>query len=624
MYSKYMDSMLIELKIENFGIIENQRIRLQKKLNIISGETGSGKSLVMNALDVVLGARAAPGLVRNGAHRAIVEAVFELDNLASDSLAKLAEPLQEALSQNHSYVEFRREITAEGRSRMFCNGEIVTLTSIRPLVMRLIETHGQHEHQRILDMDTHLEFLDTFAETQNLCQSVGELYQRFSVIRNRLRNVNLESEAREQRREYLHFVLDEIERFVPREGEFAELEHEKALIQNSGRLFQDLCTAYSLIREEEPAILDHLASLTQLLEPHCDLLPQAQEHLGQIQEANYLLEAAADFLREQKSRLQFSPERLEDVNERLAGYQHLHKKYGGSTQAVLHKQQKYLQELGSIEMSSEQMQELEEELANVSESLLKKAEELSRLRRAAIPSLERKLANELAQLGMPGAALQVCVKREVDLEEANVKTYNGLNNLNGYNNESNGKMVMDSEESCLALQNSKNQNGMINSGVNARSKYVLHEKGLDRVEFLLLSNPGEAPRPLRKIASGGELSRISLAFRSIFCEVHPVSTIIFDEVDAGVGGEVAHTIGKRLKALSEHSQVLVVTHLPQIARLADQHFSVSKEYADGRVYSRLQRLEERERVRELARMLGGNTPGQAVLEHAQELLLQQC
>ncbi len=592
--------MIVELKIENFGIIEAQRIRPGQGLNIISGETGSGKSLVMNALDIVFGARATPGLVRNGAHRMVIEAVFDLSTYKD-------KPLLQEHRKASQCLEIRREINIEGRSRVFCNGELTNLSHIRSLSNQLLEMSGQHEHQGILDTDTHLEYLDLFAQTEDLTKQVTEFYQRFSSIRNRLRNVSMEAEQRENRRDFLHFALEEIETFAPKEGEFEQLNHEKALIHNSGKLFQDLCAAYSMIRSEDFAILDRLGSVIHLLEPHCQLIPEAEEHIEQIQEASYLLEAAADFLREQKERLQFSPERLEDVSERLAGYQRLHKKYGGTTSAVIHARDKYLQELGSIEMSSEQMEELELELDALQKQLFAKAEELSRLRRAAIPSLEEKLAEELEHLGMPGAQIEICLKREVNLIQSNQDQAKAVGEAqNNFQDESNQEKLTGEVKLSHILQ---------------KNKYSIHEKGLDRVEFLLASNPGEAPRPLRKIASGGELSRISLAFKSIFFDKKPVPTVIFDEIDAGIGGEITHAIGNRLKDLAKQSQVIVVTHLPQIARLGEQHFSVSKKYTQGRVVSQINCLLPDQRLHELARMLGGERPGSVVLEHARELLL---
>ena len=583
--------MLIELKIENFGIIESQRIRPDKGLNILSGETGSGKSLIMNALDVVLGARTTQGLVRNGAHKAVIEAVFEIKN---PNLKKL---LANQIDSSSSFIELRREITTEGKSRIYCNGELSTLQHIRNLANHLIAIHGQHEHQRILEPESHIEFLDHFAQTENLTLAFSEIYYRYVNIKTRLRNVNLESEERENKREFLHFAINEIEEFNPILNEFEELNQEKALIQNSGRLFQDICSSYDLLREDESAILDRITQIVQKLEPYTKLLPTAQEYISSIQEASYLLESSADFLRDQKDLLKFSPERLEDLNERIAGYHKLHKKYGGSTQVVINTKNKYLNQLGSIEMSTEELGKLETELEGIQKILNEKAEELSRLRRASVLKLETKLATELEELGMAGAKIIINIKREIDI---NSETKFSLENQN-----------------ILEASNTFSENS---NKTNKSNKYSLNERGYDRVEFMLVSNPGEAPRPLRKIASGGELSRISLAIESIFFKQHSLGTLVFDEIDTGVGGEIAHAIGSRLKELSSFSQIIVVTHLPQIARLAEQHFCVVKKYIDGRAQTQINQIDENERLRELARMLGGEAQGDAVIEHARLLL----
>ncbi len=589
--------MLLDLKIENLGIIEAQRIRPGKGLNIISGETGSGKSLLMNALDIVLGARAAPGLVRSGAHKAVVEALFEPGKELQESRGK-KDPVFQG-----QYLKLRREITFEGRSRMFCNDEAVTTAYVRSLAPQLIEIHSQHEQQRILDTDTHLDLVDLFARSKELCQEVGRLYLRYQELRKALGNASIEAEEKEQRRSFLHFVLEEIEALDPKAGEYEELCNMRAFIHNSGKLFQDICTAYSILREEDFAILDRLSSLVDILESHSELLPEAQSYLGQSQEASYLLEAVADFLREKKDSLQFSPERLESIEERIAAYQALHKKYGGTTQALLHTQDQYMRELSSIEMSEEQMEELEAALKQIEEELFLKAEELSRMRRAALPSLEKGLAQELEQLGMPGAHITICVKREIHVAE--------------------DKHPAKHVDSAISFAAQDGDTELPSGKCASANKYFLHEKGLDRIEFLLTANPGENPKALRKIASGGELSRISLAFKSIFSHEQAQRSLLFDEVDAGVGGQVAHRIAKRLKDLSQQSQVIVVTHLPQIARLADQHFCVSKQYKEGRAQTQTYRLHsEAERLQELTRMLGGESSGSKVLEHAKELLLQ--
>lgn len=564
--------MLLELKIENFGIIDELRIRPGPGLNAVTGETGSGKSLLLTALDVVLGARAGAGLVRSGSHRAVVEALFEIGT--AGVVRTILE--EKKISAQDAYLELRREISADGRGKAFVNGCPATLAVIRNLAAHLLEIHGQHEHQRILDPENHLDSLDLFAGTTDLRHETAELYHRFQHLKNRLRSVTLEADEREQRLDFLKFALDDIEGFEPRENEFEEIQQEKALIQNSGRLFSDLCAAYSALREEDHSVLDRLDTVQNLLARHQDLIGGIDEHLGNLSESLYALEATADWLREQKDRLQFSPERLEDIEDRLSGYQRLHKKYGGNTKSVLLARDRYLRELSTIEMSEEELEELRSRLQITAGELYERAEELSRRRRSVISHLEEQMAAELAHLGMPGARIQVSVRREVDPDAR---------------------------------------------GDAARPhRHLIHEKGLDRVEFLLAANAGEPLQPLRKVASGGELSRITLALKSIFFAHRPTATVVFDEVDAGVGGEVAHTIGNRLQRLAGQSQVLVVTHLHQIASLADQHFRIRKEQREGRTTTRVRRLQGEERLREMARMLGGDATGSVVYEHARRLL----
>ena len=598
-----MYSMLIELRIENFGIIESQKFFPKSDLNIISGETGSGKSLLLSALNFVLGARATvPRLLRSGSNKAVVEAIFDLQEFPQEARKKLP---PEAEIESHDYLELRREISLEGRNRIYCNGNPITLQNVRSFAPHLIEVHGQHEHQRMLEPDTHLEFLDLFAETQELSSEVADLYHQYRNLCSRLHNMSLETEERENRRNFLNFVLEEIESFQPSQEEWEQLNQEKAVIDNSGKLFQDLQFSYQILREEESSLLEKLNSVLNSVEAHQTILPELQEHCKNIKEAGLLLDLAADYMREQKDKLQFSSEQQERIHERLAGYQSLFKKYGGSLPAILHTLDKYTQEFSSIEMSREEMEKIQDIFKTTEKELFEKAKILSRMRRSVIPSLEEKLAEELNLLGMPSARIHIEVKQDHHHNEENIKDDTVIKNFwqtdEKYNSGEQGEKIH-------------------NNPILKKNKYIIHEKGLDRVEFLLLANLGETPHPLRKIASGGELSRISLALKSIFFHERPVGTLLFDEVDAGVGGETAHIIGKRLKSLAEKSQVLVVTHLPQLASLAEHHFCISKEHSEGRTYAKIRSVHGEERLREMSRMLGGEGNSSAVREHARELL----
>ena len=579
--------MLLELRVQNFGIVEDLRLRPGPGLNVITGETGAGKSLVLAALDIALGARAGMGVIRTGAHRAAVEALFDLGDREHlrDRLAERGIPL------NDRYLQIRREILPGGRSRPLLNGEAVPLAFVRGLAPLLMEIHGQHEHQRILDPDSHMDYLDSFADCLVERGQVAELYHRFREIRDRRRAATMEKGERAQRIEFLHFAIEDIDSVDPRPDEFEELQQEKALIENSGRVYLDLCEVYGSLREEEGSVLDRLACAADQLERHTGLMAGLEERVSEIREAQYLLESSADFLRDQKDRLQFSPERLEDIEDRLASYKRLHKKYGGSTASVLAARDAYLSELSSIEMSEEELEKLAGDEERVYELLREKAEFLSRKRRSVAAALEARLAGEIEALGMPGARIRVQIKREVE--------------------------DLESETDTPDLEETNAREATEKAG---GPRYLIYEKGFDRVEFLLNANAGETFQPLRKVASGGELSRITLGLKALFLQQHTCPAVVFDEIDAGVGGEVAYQIGERLRDLAARSQVLVVTHLHQIAGLADEHFQVEKNIRAGRTTTALRHLEGDDRLQEMARMLGGNRPGPVVVEHARRLL----
>jgi DNA repair protein RecN (Recombination protein N) len=565
--------MLIELKIENIGIIEEMRFRPGKGLNVVTGETGAGKSLLLQSLDAVLGSRVVSGIVRSGASRAVVEALFDAGS--TDAIRAFLE--EKGFPAGDSYLVLRREILPEGKGRASVNGIPATLATLRSLTSRLIEIHGQHENQRLFDPEYHLEFLDIYARTIPIRLQLATLFQRYNEMKNRLKSVTLESDEKERRLDYIRFAIDEIESFEPREGEFEELEHQKALILNSGKLYQDMTVSYSLLRDEEGAILERLSQIESLLGRHTEIYPEMDGQLADLREAMYRLEGIADYLRSEKDELQFSPEQLEDIDDRLVGYRRLHKKYGGTTLTTLRTRDQFLRELSSIEMSEEEAQLLRSDIEVLYGQMRELAEELSVRRRSVIPTLERRLSEELASLGMPGAGLQICVNREL-------------------------------EKQCDAYE------------MDPKKRYVINEKGLDRVEFQLRANVGESMLPLRKVASGGELSRIMLALKSVIIEEEMPQTMVFDEVDAGVGGEIALTIGQRLQGLSMQGQVIVVTHLHQIACMADHHFRLHKEAKNGRTVTALQKLNGELRLREMARMLGGESAGPSVYEHARELL----
>ncbi|MBE7439377.1 MAG: DNA repair protein RecN [Spirochaetales bacterium] len=539
--------MLQELWIENFGIVDRMCFRPGPGLNIITGETGAGKSLVLQALDLLLGSRAGAGVVRRGAAAAIIEGRF----IAGERV-----------------FQIRREISVDGRSRASCNGEAVTLGRLRQATLPLLELHGQHDQHKLMDPEYHIDWLDAFIGVEDLRRSVSEAYHRTREIRQRLHHLSLETSEKAQRRDYLHFVLDEIEAVGPVAEEYEALEQERALIKNGGQLFSDLALCYQMLRDEDSSVLDRLGRMESLLERHIALKSDLEQPLGHLRGALYALEPLAESLRKMRDALHFSPERLEDVEERLQGYRRLFKKYGASTAAILQLREQYLKELAMLSMSKEELSALRAEYEALYQDLMEKSQELSRSRSGHAALLEEKIAQELAVLGMQGARVRIQLTREMEVE-------------------------------------------------NGQERVLIHEKGLDRVEFMLQANAGEGLLPLRKVASGGEMSRLMLALKSI-ASSRQSRTLVFDEIDTGVGGEVSYTIGERLRKLSEDTQVIVVTHLHQVAAFGQEHFKIEKSVQGGRTISRIVQVDQDLRLQELARMMGSRSS--RGLEHAREIL----
>jgi DNA repair protein RecN (Recombination protein N) len=573
--------MLVELSIENFGIIENLKFRPGKGLNIITGETGAGKSLIIQAIGVVLGDRAGTGYLRNGTNRAIIEAIFDLSKKEHKKKEIIQYLNQINIPIYDDHLILKREILLDGRPRAYINDQSVSISVLKEIGSKLVEIHGQHENQRLLEPSYHLDFVDIYAGLEGLRNKVSDLYKKLIENKKKLKSVSLMEEEKKFRKEFLLYAIKEIEDFNPKEGEFEELQKERAMIMNSGKLYEDLSYSYSVLQEEDHSVLSTLQNVEKILEKQSNIYQEFNEMLNLLRESIYNIETVIDFIREKKLNMNFSSERLEDIEERLEGYKRLFKKYGPNTQIILQKKEEFKKELSSIEMSDEEKELLRSEINALEEELRDLAEELSEKRKQIIPVLEEKLANELEQLGMKNAKIQISLSREVLTE-----------NL----------------DSDLLYES------------NAKEQFKLHEKGYDYIEFLFCANEGEVLLPLRKVASGGELSRIALAMKSIIMDKFGPLCVIFDEIDTGVGGETGFVLGKKLKDISINEQVIVITHLHQVASMANRHFKIYKHTKDSRTFTYIERLMGENRLRELARMLGGTEP--IVYEHAKEILFK--
>jgi DNA repair protein RecN (Recombination protein N) len=556
--------MLVELVVENYAVIERLRVRFHPGFNLLTGETGSGKSLVVDALGLLLGGRASPEMVRTGAARARISGIFELP-----AEAELDGLLREAgIEVEDGELLLEREISAEGKSRVFAASRPATAGLLRRLAPFLADIHGQHEQQRLFSAEAQLEMLDAFAGLGELRRRVRDLYERWREAAGRLEQLERAEQEKLRLLDLWNFQAREIAAAAPKPGEDAALEQERRVLQNVARLQESAGFAYQALYDSPDAALtrirqalrrlDELSRIDPALEPAREALRQAEVA---VQESSY---AVRDYL----SRLEANPARLEEVENRLAALERLKRKYGSTLEEVLAFQAEVCRQIEAAQTAGERKAALQRENQELAEAYLEVSAELSRRRREAARRLARRLEAELAGLAMEGAVFQIL------LADADWSRY-----------------------------------------------------GRDAVEFRISSNPGEEPRPLEKVASGGELSRIALALRTLVSaaggprrsEGAP-RTLVFDEVDAGIGGRAAETVGRRLKQLAAGHQVLCVTHLPQIASFADHHFYIEKQEVAGRTAAAIRELVGEARTREIARMLSGERLTPEALRHAERLL----
>lgn len=554
--------MLVELLVENYAVIENLRVRFHGGLNLLTGETGSGKSLVVDALSLLLGARASPEMVRAGASRARVAGIFELP--ADPELAHILS--QAGIEPEEGELLIEREISVEGKSRAFVASRPATAALLREIAPYLADIHGQHEQQRLFSREAQLHMLDAFAGLESGAQRVRQLYRRWRAATQEMAELDKAEQEKLRLLDLWNFQAREIEAAAPKPGEDAALEQERRVLQNVARLQESAGYAFQVLYDAPDSALTRIRQAIKRLEELRRIDSSLEPACEQLRQAEIGAEEAAYALRDYLSRLEANPARLEEVEARLAVLERLKRKYGSSLEDVLAFHRKVSEQIASVETAGERKAALERELKELAEAYAALSAELSAKRQAAARQLARKVQSELALLAMEGAVFKVQVEK---------------------------------------------------SGWG--------EWGCDTVSFLFSANPGEDPKPLDKVASGGELSRIALALRTAVgaeskATVAPARTLVFDEVDSGIGGRAAEMVGRRLKQLAAAHQVLCVTHLPQIASFADHHFYVEKREVGGRSTATIQELKGPARAREIGRMLSGERLTPEALRHAEQLL----
>lgn len=551
-------------KINNIALVASAELELSDGLTLLTGETGAGKSILVDALGLLLGGRGSPELIRTGQEQAVVEGLLE-----SGSAGAWLEA--HGLPVEGDEIVIRRELNASGKGKATVNGALVPLGVLRELGQRLVTIHGQHEPQGLLDADTHLGLLDSHAGLDT--SEVAALFQRLRAIDGELDALRKDRRDWERRREMLEFQATEIEQAALQPDEEESLRSEKRVQANAGRLATLAAEAYGSLYEDEGAALGRLTQVYKRVDELAAIDVRFGEYAAGRAGVLAPLEDLSYFLRDYREGLQVTPGRLDDIEARLALVERLKKKYGSTVEEVLAFGARCRSELGPAGSADEREKALGEERATVAQRYFARASELSRKRRAAARDLQKRVEAELGQLAMERTRFRV--QFEPDLPPA------------------------DATDS---------------------SSWGAH--GIEGAEFLLSPNPGEDLRPLARIASGGEMSRILLALNAASGLEAQDKTLVFDEVDTGIGGRVAEVVGRKLRTIAERHQVLCVTHLPQIASLAESHLAVSKRIDKNRTIAEVRALDEEAHVEEVARMLGGETITETARRHAREMVKQ--
>ena len=533
------------LSIRDLAVIDRLELDLDQGFTVMTGETGAGKSIVVGALSLLRGGRASADLVRTGASKAVIEAAAELPDGEERVL--------------------RREVSAQGRSRAFIDDRLVPTSALRSLGAGLLDLHGQHEHQALVDSTTHLDLLDQYAKLGDLRAAVGDSFATWREARAALDEARRLAASRAERADLVAFELREIDEVDPSEGEDTELAAERHLLANADRIHRLAAESYAELYDGDDAILGRLDGVWKHLDELAELVPALAPQRDTRDAVVSQLEELAFALRPSASGIEASPERLQAVEDRLARLERLKKRFGPTLTDVLDRRRRLNEETAGMDEHGAREDALVERVATARASYLAVAGTLSERRRGQAATLASTLERALGELAMPHTRFEVVF-------------------------------------------------------TDAADEAAWSERGIETAEFSFSANPGEELRPLAKIASGGELSRVMLALRTLTADDRSGRTLVFDEVDAGIGGEAAERVGARLRALARHYQVLCVTHLPQIAACGTSHHRVSKAVRDGRTTTTVEPLSDDGRASEIARMMTGSQVSGNVLETARELL----
>lgn len=561
--------MLLNLRIRDFAIIDAVEVELPPGFSVITGETGAGKSILVDALTVAMGGRASADLVRAGAETAEVEALFDI---AGHPIIQARLEQRDLMGDDPETLLIRRVVGPKGRAKVTINGRLSTLATLSELVRGLVDISGQHEQQSLLVVDNHLDVLDAYGDLEAQRTSYRAAYDALLQLRRKAAQLQTNEEERLRRADFVRFQVEEIGRLAPRSGEDQELEAERALLAHAEKLRHGATLAEALLYGDDGSAFDKLGKAAAELESLTRFDPSLEASCEVLAGARRDIEETARSLQRYTNHIEVDPARLEEVEVRLVELQRLCRKHGGDLAAVLAKQAEMESELDGLVHADARRSELEAELKVAEAGVLAQAQVLSKARRAAAKKLGQAIETEVADMDLMGAVFLVQLGTHCGAEALRI------------------------------------------AGTPVTST------GMDAVEFLWSANPGEAPRQLARIASGGELSRLMLAVKGILCNQDLVSVYVFDEVDTGLGGKAADCIGRKIAAVAQGHQALTITHLAPIAARADYHLRVRKETRDDRTVSTLEPVKGTARAEEIARMIDGGNITRATRQAAKAML----
>lgn len=552
--------MLRSLSIKNIALIDQVQVNFSEGLNILTGETGAGKSIIIDSINTILGSRVSKDLIRTGQDSAVVETLFDLEDTKTLELFK-----ERGFVEDDTQIVVSREFNLQGKNICRINGRLVNVSMLKELGQSLIDLHGQHDNQSLLNAGVHIDLLDSFGgdKGSQLHKGYFEIYNKVKEIKNKVEELGGDSRERERKRDLLKFQLEEIESLNLKIGEDKELEEQKTIMSNAEKMILSVEESYNILYEggRGQSILDGLNLVLKELENIKRFDFKVSSYIEKVQSIYYSTEDIVHDIRDYKATLEFDPRELENIEERLDNIFKLKRKYGQSIEEILAYRDEVEKELLELEGSQDKLDGYNKELEELNILMREKAEDLSKLRKSAAVELEKRIVVELDDLEMKR------VRFKVQFEQGEYTS-----------------------------------------------------KGIDKIEFLISPNAGEELKPLLKIASGGEMSRIMLAIKTILADVDEIHTLIFDEVDSGVSGKVAQMVGQKLSHIAKNHQVLCITHLPQIAAMSDSHYLIEKSIEGEKTNTNIRHLDFEGKKQEIARILGGVKITQTTLLHAQEMI----